>query len=162
MGWVDAIILVIIALIAPIPSPFPLRCARCRHRAVFHWYLHLTRYISTRAIHYGRDLQRSFLSRYTDVRKLASSTVGVSLCIHTRRQESSGREGPKTVSCRDYAALAVNVQVIRAWWSGNFQEGGSFTTKIRGNLTEWAVLQINSSELWLVRCTFACKWRKLF
>lgn len=129
----------------------------------FHWYLHLTQYISTRAIHY--DLQRSFLSRYIDVRKLASGTVGVMHSYLQTRHESfcPSREGSKAVPCQDYGRFSSECTSDTRSMTRQFSRERKFYNKDPArNLTEWAVLQINSSELLAGRYTFRCKRRKLF
>jgi len=117
----------------------------------FHWYLHLTQYISTRAIHY--DLQRSFLSRYIDVRKLASVKVGV---MHSYlRHESFYPSGKSSKSCtvprlrRFGSECTSDTRSMTRQFSG---ERKFYNKDLARNLTKWAVLQINCSELldWLL------------
>lgn len=90
MGWVDAVIPVIIALIAPIPTSnwnyLPLEPAR------------LTRYIPIRAIHYVYPPPRSLLSRIHRCTKIGNRTRIPSYSFHFRYYESSPPYFPPFVS----------------------------------------------------------------
>lgn len=92
--------------------------------------------------------QRSLLSRYIDVRKLASGTVEIMHSYSPARHESylPSRVSPeiRTVGLRRFGSEYTSD--TRPMMIRQFSRGGS-TTNGRRNLTKRPVLQTNSSEL---------------